>query len=201
MRLPPPRWTEPEHTLSAMNVVPTALPDVLILEPKLFGDERGFFYESFNQRVFDAAVGMHVEFVQDNHSCSHRGVLRGLHYQVPPHAQGKLVRAVRGAAYDVAVDVRKASPTFGHWVGAELSAANRLQMWIPEGFAHAFLALEDDTHFLYKTTDYYARDCERSIAWNDPAIGIDWRLPAGVAPVLALKDAVAPLLADASCFD
>jgi dTDP-4-dehydrorhamnose 3,5-epimerase len=138
-------------------------------------------------------------FVQDNHSCSKAGVLRGLHYQLPPHAQGKLVRVVKGSAFDVAVDIRRASATFGQWVGFELSAANQLQLWIPAGFAHAFLALQDDTHFLYKTTDYYARDCERAIRWDDPAIGIEWpELPAGVgAPLVAAKDAAAPLLADA----
>ena len=182
-----------------MQVTPTALPGVLVLEPKVFGDARGFFLESFNQRVFDAAVGAHVAFVQDNHSCSQRGVLRGLHYQLPPHAQGKLVRVVRGSAFDVAVDVRAGSSTFGRWAGVTLDAASQRQLWIPPGFAHGFLALEDDTHFLYKTTDYYARDCERSIAWNDPAIGIDW--PAtGAAPTLAEKDAAAPRLADADTF-
>ena len=182
-----------------MNVTPTALPGVLILEPKVFGDERGFFMESFNQRAFDAAVGASVVFVQDNHSCSQRGVLRGLHYQLPPHAQGKLVRVVRGSAFDVAVDVRKASVTFGHWLGVTLDATTQRQMWIPPGFAHGFLALEDDTHFLYKTTDYYARDCERAIAWNDPVIGVDWPLVGG-APLLADKDAAAPYLATADTF-
>ncbi len=152
------------------EVTPTALPGVLILEPKVFTDERGFFMESFNQRAFDAAVGQTVTFVQDNHSRSQRGVLRGLHYQLPPHAQGKLVRVVHGSAFDVAVDIRRGSPTFGRWVGVTLDATSHRQMWIPPGFAHGFLALEDDTHFLYKTTDYYARDCERAIAWNDPAI-------------------------------
>ncbi len=176
-----------------MNVTPTALPGVLILEPKVFGDERGFFMESFNQRAFDAAVGKAVTFVQDNHSCSQRGVLRGLHYQLPPHAQGKLVRVVRGSAFDVAVDVRKGSATFGRWVGMTLDAASHRQLWIPAGFAHGFLALEDDTHFLYKATDYYARDCERAIAWNDPGIGIDWPL-LGSAPKLAAKDGAAPTI-------
>ena len=182
-----------------MNVTPTALPGVLILEPRVFADERGFFLESFNQRAFDAAVGHAVAFVQDNHSRSQRGVLRGLHYQLPPHAQGKLVRVVRGSAFDVAVDVRKASVTFGHWLGVTLDATTQRQMWIPPGFAHGFLALEDDTHFLYKTTDYYARDCERAIAWNDPAIGVDWPLVGG-APLLADKDAAAPYLATADTF-
>ena len=182
-----------------MQVTPAPLPGLLILEPKVFGDERGFFLESFNQRAFDAAVGHSVSFVQDNHSCSQRGVLRGLHYQLPPHAQGKLVRVVRGSAFDVAVDVRKDSPTFGRWFGMTLDAASPRQLWIPPGFAHGFLALEDDTHFLYKTTDYYARECERAIAWNDAALGIDW--PAlGSAPLLAAKDAAAPPLAQADTF-
>ena len=136
--------------------------------------------------------------MQDNHSCSKAGVLRGLHYQLPPHAQGKLVRVVQGAAFDVAVDIRRQSPTFGQWFGTELNAENRRQLWIPAGFAHAFLALQDETHFLYKTTDYYARDCERAIRWDDPALAIDWPLPAGMkAPLVAAKDAAAPLLAQA----
>ena len=182
-----------------MSIAVTALPGVLILEPKVFGDERGFFMESFNQRAFDAAVGVHVEFVQDNHSRSQRGVLRGLHYQLPPHAQGKLVRVVRGSAFDVAVDVRRGSPTFGRWAGVTLDAQRHQQLWIPAGYAHGFLALEDDTHFLYKTTDYYARECERAVRWDDPALGIDWPL-AGQAPRLAAKDAHAPGLADAETF-
>ena len=182
-----------------MKVTPTALPEVLIVEPKVFGDERGFFMESYNQRAFDAAVGRHVEFVQDNHSCSARGVLRGLHYQLPPHAQGKLVRVVRGSAFDVAVDIRRGSPTFGRWVGVTLDARDHKQMWIPPGFAHGFLALEDDTHFLYKTTDFYARECERSIVWSDPAIGIVWP-DASRAPMVAAKDAAAPPLASAETF-
>ena len=182
-----------------MRITPTALPGVLILEPRVIADERGFFMESFNQRAFDAAVGQAVSFVQDNHSCSQRGVLRGLHYQLPPHAQGKLVRVVRGSAFDVAVDIRRGSPTFGHWVGFTLDAVDNRQMWVPAGFAHGFLALEDDTHFLYKTSAYYARDCERAIAWNDAAIGIEW--PAlGSSPQLAAKDAAAPCLADAQTF-
>jgi dTDP-4-dehydrorhamnose 3,5-epimerase len=177
-----------------MQVTPTALPGVLILEPKVFADERGFFLESFNQRAFEAAIGHAVTFVQDNHSQSRRGVLRGLHYQLPPHAQGKLVRVVRGSAFDVAVDIRPGSTTFGRWAGATLDATGHRQMWIPPGFAHGFLALEDDTHFLYKTTDYYARACERAIAWNDPTIAIDWPLPKGMAPRLAPKDAAAPTI-------
>ena len=182
-----------------MNVTPTALPGVLVLEPKLFADERGYFMESFNQHAFEAVIGQSISFVQDNHSSSARGVLRGLHYQLPPHAQGKLVRVVHGAAFDVAVDIRKGSPTYGHWCGATLDAVRHQQLWVPPGFAHGFLALEDDTHFLYKTTDYYARDSERAIAWNDPAIGIDWP-DLGTPPALAAKDAAAPLLAQAETF-
>ena len=188
-----------------MRLEPTALPGVVVVEPAVFGDERGWFMESFNEARFEAglkALGLPAprRFVQDNHSCSHAGVLRGLHYQLPPHPQGKLVRVVKGSAFDVAVDIRRGSPTFGQWVGVELSAANRRQLWIPEGFAHGFVALEDDTHFLYKTTDFYAKDCERSIRWDDPAIGIAWPLPAGAAPRVAPKDAAAPLLADAELF-
>lgn len=182
-----------------MKATPTALSGVLILEPKVFGDERGFFYESFNQRTFDEAVGERVTFVQDNHSRSQRGVLRGLHYQLPPHAQGKLVRVVQGSAFDVAVDIRRGSPTFGRWAGVTLDAASHRQLWIPPGFAHGFLALEDDTHFLYKTTDFYARECERSIVWNDPAIGIQWP-DVGVTPLLATKDAAAPPIECAEVF-
>jgi dTDP-4-dehydrorhamnose 3,5-epimerase len=181
-----------------MKVTRTAIDGLLILEPKVFGDERGFFLESHNKRVFDNALGLEMHFVQDNHSRSSRGVLRGLHYQLPPHPQGKLVRVVQGAVLDVAVDIRRGSPTFGQWVAAELSADNRRQMWIPEGFAHGFVALENGTRFLYKTTDFYARDCERAIRWNDPAIGIDW--PDALQPRLAAKDAEAPLLADAETF-
>ena len=189
-----------------MNVklTPTKLKGVVLVQPAVFSDDRGWFSESFNEARFSAALIELGEpapprFVQDNHSCSKAGVLRGLHYQLPPHAQGKLVRVVKGAAFDVAVDIRRGSPTFGQWVGFELSASNQLQLWIPAGFAHAFLALEENTHFLYKTTDYYARDCERAIRWDDPAIGIEWpELPAGVgAPLVAAKDAAAPLLADA----
>lgn len=183
-----------------MKIEATALPGVVTIEPSAFGDDRGWFMESFHQGKFEAglrALGLTPPrpFVQDNHSVSKAGTLRGLHYQLPPHPQGKLVRVVRGAAYDVAVDIRPGSPHFGRWVGVELSAANRRQLWVPEGFAHGFLALEDETHFLYKTTDVYAKDCERSIRWDDPAIGIAWPLPAGIArPLLAPKDAQAPLL-------
>ena len=182
-----------------MRVTPTALPGVLILEPKVFADERGFFMECFNQRAFNAAVGQAVTFVQDNHSRSQRGVLRGLHYQLPPHAQGKLVRVVSGSAFDVAVDIRRGSPTFGRWYGATLDAASHRQMWIPPGFAHGFLALESDTHILYKTTDYYARGCERTIAFCDSTIGIAWP-ELDCALLLAAKDAAAPMLADAETF-
>jgi dTDP-4-dehydrorhamnose 3,5-epimerase len=182
-----------------MQVTATAVPGVLMLEPRVFGDDRGYFFESFNQRAFDAAAGKHVEFVQDNHSRSSRGVLRGLHYQLDPRAQGKLVRVVRGSAFDVAVDIRRGSAHFGRWVGATLDAKSQRQLWIPPGFAHGFLALEDDTHFLYKTTDYYAKDCERAILWNDPDIGIVWP-DLGMTPLLASKDAAAPLLAQAETF-
>jgi dTDP-4-dehydrorhamnose 3,5-epimerase len=186
-----------------MKLVPTALPGVVVVEPTVFGDERGWFYESFNEARFQAAlddIGLPParRFVQDNHSCSKAGVLRGLHYQLPPQPQGKLVRVVRGAAWDVAVDIRPGSPSFGQWVGTELSAENHHQLWIPEGFAHGFVALQDDTHFLYKTTDVWAKACERAIRWDDPAIGIRWPLPHGVAvPLVAPKDAAAPRLADA----
>jgi dTDP-4-dehydrorhamnose 3,5-epimerase len=182
-----------------MKVTPTELPGVLILEPRVFGDARGFFMESFNQRAFDAALGVHVDFVQDNHSLSQRGVLRGLHYQLPPHAQGKLVRVVRGSVFDVAVDIRRGSPTFGRWVGAVLDAKVHRQMWVPAGFAHGFLALEDDTHFLYKTTDFYDQASERAVAWDDPALAIAWPLQ-GATPILAPKDAAAPRLASADLF-
>jgi dTDP-4-dehydrorhamnose 3,5-epimerase len=189
-----------------MKLVPTELPGVVLIEPAVFGDDRGWFMESFNAPRLDAALrelGLPPApgFVQDNHSCSQAGVLRGLHYQLPPHAQGKLVRVTRGRAWDVAVDIRRGSPTFGRWTGAELTADNRHQLWIPPGFAHGFVALEDDTHFLYKTTDVYARDCERAIRWDDPALAIAWPLPPGLAPRLAPKDAAAPVLADAEVFE
>jgi dTDP-4-dehydrorhamnose 3,5-epimerase len=189
-----------------MKLIPTALPGVLIVEPAVFGDERGWFSESFNEPRWEAALAAAGEplprrFVQDNHSCSKAGVLRGLHYQTAPRAQGKLVRVVQGAAFDVAVDIRRSSAHFGRWVGVALSAQNKRQLWVPEGFAHAFLALEDDTHFLYKTTDTYSKDNERSIRWDDAQIGIVWPLPAGVpAPLVAPKDAAAPLLAEAEVF-
>lgn len=157
-----------------MNVIKTAIPEVLIFEPKVFGDERGFFFESFNHLLFEEAVGYQVTFVQDNHSKSSEGVLRGLHYQLPPHTQGKLVRCVAGEVFDVAVDIRKKSPTFGQWVGVHLSGENKRQLWIPEGFAHGFVTLTETAEFLYKTTNYYAPMSDRCIAWNDSSIGIKW---------------------------
>ena len=182
-----------------MKLVPTAIADVLIVEPSVHDDARGWFMESFNEARFHAALAARGlpaprAFVQDNHSCSRRGVLRGLHYQRAPRAQGKLVRVVRGAAFDVAVDIRRGSPTFGRWAGAELSAANRRQMWIPEGFAHGFLALEDETHFLYKTTDYYDQPSEGAILWSDPDLAIDWPGEPGRF-IVSEKDAAAPRLA------
>lgn len=183
-----------------MKVTPTAIDGVLVIEPRVFGDERGFFLESFNQQAFDAAVGAHVAFVQDNHSRSGRGVLRGLHYQAAPHAQGKLVRVTQGAVFDVAVDIRKGSPTFGRWVGVELTDANHRQLWLPPGMAHGFLVTSERADFLYKTTAYYAPDAERCIAWNDPAIGITWPAP-GLPPVLSARDAAAPTLAAATATD
>ena len=183
-----------------MKIERTAIPDVLRIEPKVFGDERGFFMESFNQKAFDDAVGHHVAFVQDNHSRSAKGVLRGLHYQLPPHAQGKLVRVVSGAVFDVAVDMRRSSATFGQWVGDELSASNHRQLWIPPGFAHGFLVLSDTADFLYKTTDYYAPQSERAVCWGDPRLAIAWP-DIGAAPTLSAKDAVAPQWADAAAFE
>lgn len=180
-----------------MKAIPTPLPDVLILQPNVFGDERGFFLESFNERSFRDAVGSEVHFVQDNHSRSRYGVLRGLHYQIR-QPQGKIVRVVAGRVFDVAVDLRKTSPTFGRWTGAELSADNHRQLWIPPGFAHGFLVLSPSADFLYKTTEYYAPEHERSVAWNDPAIGIAW--PQEVAPVLSARDKAATALRDAEVF-
>lgn len=181
-----------------MNVIHTAIPDVVILEPRVFGDHRGFFMESFNQAAFNQAIGDRVDFVQDNHSRSRRGVLRGLHYQIQ-HPQGKLVRCVRGAVFDVAVDIRKSSPSFGKWVGVELSEENHRQLWVPAGFAHGFLVLSDTADFLYKTTDYYAPAHERSLRWDDSSLGIEWP-DCGSAPQLSEKDAAAPELADAEVF-
>ena len=183
-----------------MRVVATAIPDVLIFEPKVFGDDRGFFMESFNQKIFDEAVASHVEFVQDNHSRSSKGVLRGLHYQIQ-QPQGKLVRVASGSVFDVAVDVRRSSPSFGEWVGVELSAQNHRQLWVPEGFAHGFLVLSDSADFLYKTTDFYAPGYERAIAWNDSSVGIEWPGLIDCLPVLSSKDADAPQLARAEVFE
>ncbi|RYF53395.1 MAG: dTDP-4-dehydrorhamnose 3,5-epimerase [Comamonadaceae bacterium] len=181
-----------------MKITPTAIADVFILEPKVFGDERGFFMESFNQKAFDEAVGHAVHFVQDNHSRSTKGVLRGLHYQIQ-QPQGKLVRVTRGAVFDVAVDIRRSSPTFGQWAGVELSESNHRQFWVPPGFAHGFLVLSDSADFLYKTTDYYAPAHERSLAWNDPALGIEWP-DIGMAPVLSGKDAAGLRLGESETF-
>jgi dTDP-4-dehydrorhamnose 3,5-epimerase len=180
-----------------MNVIETPLAGLLVLEPKVFGDERGFFFESFNARRFAELTGVTAPFVQDNHSRSVKGVLRGLHYQIQ-QAQGKLVRATAGAVFDVAVDIRKSSPTFGQWFGVELSADNKRQMWIPPGFAHGFTPLTDSAEFLYKTTDYWAPEHERCILWNDPAIGIDWHLDG--APTLSPKDQAGKPLAEAEVF-
>lgn len=181
-----------------MLVRPTALPEVLLFEPKVFPDDRGFFMESFNREAFSQAVGRDVDFVQDNHSLSARGVLRGLHYQLPPHGQGKLVRAVVGEIFDVAVDIRRSSATFGRWIGVRLSAENRGQLWIPEGFAHGFLTLSERAEVLYKASTYYAPASERSLAWNDPSVAIEW--PDTLTPLLSPKDAAAPTLADAEVF-
>ena len=176
-----------------MNVISTAIEGVLILEPKVFGDARGFFMESFNQKAFNDAVGHEVVFVQDNHSRSSKGVLRGLHYQLPPHAQGKLVRVTQGSVFDVAVDIRQGSVTFGQWVGVELSGDNHRQLWLPPGMAHGFLVTSESADFLYKTTDYYAPAAEGCVLWSDPALGIEWP-DVGMAPRLASKDADAQLL-------
>jgi dTDP-4-dehydrorhamnose 3,5-epimerase len=181
-----------------MNIQSTAIPDVVIIEPKVFGDERGFFYESFNAAQFANLTGSQVQFVQDNHSKSAKHVLRGLHYQIQ-QPQGKLVRVVAGEVLDVAVDIRKSSPTFGQWVGVILSADNKRQFWVPAGFAHGFIVLSDSAEFLYKTTDYYAPQFERSILWNDPALAIDWGI-GDAEPLLSAKDKSALLLADAEVF-
>lgn len=181
-----------------MNVIRTAIPEVLLLEPKSFGDARGFFFESWNQRVFDEAAGQPTAFVQDNHSRSAKGVLRGLHYQLQ-QPQGKLVRVVAGEVYDVAVDLRRSSPTFGRHVGERLSAENKRMLWVPAGFAHGFLVVSEFAEFLYKTTDYYAPAHERSLLWNDPALGIDWPL-AGLLPQLKPNDANGKPLAEAETY-
>lgn len=180
-----------------MNIVETKIQGLLIIEPAIFEDDRGWFMESFNQQKFEAALLDQNQpvpnFVQDNHSFSNKGVLRGLHYQIAPHAQGKLVRVVQGRAWDVAVDIRKDSSTFGQWVGVELTEQNHKQFWIPAGFAHGFIALEDNTQFLYKTTDYYSKECERSIIWNDETLAIDWKLEEGIELRLSDKDQLAEL--------
>ena len=181
----------------AIQVTATSLPEVKIIEPKVFGDERGYFFESFNAREFAEQVAANVEFVQDNHSRSVKGVLRGLHYQIQ-HAQGKLVRVVEGEVFDVAVDIRRSSPTFGKWAGVVLSARNHRQLWVPPGFAHGFVVLSDAAQFLYKTTDYWFPEFERSIVWNDPGIGIEW--PIDFEPVLAAKDAAGKTLNEAECY-
>ena len=181
-----------------MKSTPLSIPDVIVFEPRVFGDDRGYFYESFNQRLFEEATQQSVQFVQDNHSRSCKGVLRGLHYQLAPKAQGKLVRVIQGEVFDVAVDLRKNSPSFGQWVGETLSAENRKQMWIPAGFAHGFLTLSESAEFLYKTTDYYSPQHERAIAWNDSQINIQW--PLDTAPTLSAKDLQARHLAEADIF-
>lgn len=181
-----------------MKATPLAIADVLLIEPKVFGDERGFFFESFTQTRFDEAVGREVNFVQDNHSKSAKNVLRGLHYQIN-HPQGKLVRVVAGEVFDVAVDLRKNSPTFGTWIGEILSAENKKQLWVPEGFAHGFLVLSESAEFLYKTTDYWYPEYERCIAWNDPALNIQWPLP-NAAPTLSAKDSDGKYLTAAEVF-
>ena len=173
-----------------MKVIETKIPGLLIIEPRVFGDERGFFFESYNEKAFNEATGIAPRFVQDNHSKSVKGVLRGLHYQLPPRAQGKLVRVVQGEVFDVAVDIRQGSPTYGQWVGEVLSADNKKQLWIPPGFAHGFLTLSDTAEFLYKTTDYWSPEHERAILWNDATLNIDWPLN-GMQPTLAAKDAAA----------
>jgi dTDP-4-dehydrorhamnose 3,5-epimerase len=180
-----------------MKVTPLAIPDVLLIEPQVFGDDRGFFFESFNQERFEKAVGKKINFVQDNHSKSVKNVLRGLHFQIQ-QPQGKLVRVVQGSVLDVAVDIRKSSPTFGQHVVVELSSENKRQIWVPEGFAHGFLVTSEAAEFLYKTTDYWAPAFERSILWNDPEIGIAW--PAGITPALSAKDQVGSLLREAETF-
>lgn len=168
-----------------MNIIKTAIPDVLIFEPKVFGDDRGFFYESFNQQQFEQAIGRSVNFVQDNHSKSKKGILRGLHYQTE-NTQGKLVRVISGEVFDVAVDLRKSSPTFGLWVGVYLSSENKRQLWVPEGFAHGFYVTSDEAEFVYKCTDYYNPAAEHSIVWDDPKVGIEW--PIDITPILSEKD-------------
>ena len=182
-----------------MHAIPLAIPDVILFTPKVFGDDRGFFYESFNAKVFSESTGLRPTFVQDNHSRSVKGVLRGLHYQLPPHAQGKLVRVAQGEVFYIAVDIRRSSPTFGKWVGAVLSAENKNQLWIPPGFAHGFVTLSDTAEFLYKATDFYSPASERCIAWDDPEVGIDW--PINLTPSLSGKDQLGVALASAEVFE
>ncbi len=182
-----------------MDVKKLAIPEVILFTPRVFGDDRGFFFESFNTQVFEQATGLQADFVQDNHSKSQRGVLRGLHYQLPPHAQGKLVRVVQGEVFDVAVDIRQSSPHFGQWVGEVLSAENKYQLWIPPGFAHGFITLSETAEFLYKTTDFYAPQAERSIIWNDPRIAIQWHFNG--TPLLSAKDQQSVPLTQATVFD
>lgn len=177
-----------------MQIIKTEIPDVLIFEPKVFGDDRGFFFESFNQKIFEEAVGHKVDFIQDNHSKSTKGVLRGLHFQLPPFAQAKLVRCIVGEVFDVAVDIRKDSPTFGKWVGVRLSAENKRQLWIPEGFAHGFLVISGNAEFVYKTTNFYSPEHDRGILWDDSSIGIEWDIDTD--PILSTKDMRQPLLHD-----
>ena len=183
-----------------MKIIDTLIPEVKIIEPTVFGDERGFFFESFHQSRFEQAIGYAVNFIQDNHSRSVKGVLRGLHYQLSPHAQAKLVRCVQGEVFDVAVDIRRGSASFGKWVGVHLSAENKRQLWIPEGFAHGFVTLSESADFLYKTTHYYAAQSERAILWNDPELAIDWPL-AGITPQLSAKDMQAKSFRMADLFD
>jgi dTDP-4-dehydrorhamnose 3,5-epimerase len=182
-----------------MQATRLSIPDLVVFEPKVFGDERGFFFESFNQKIFEEATGLKREFVQDNHSKSQKGVLRGLHYQLPPMAQGKLVRVTQGEVFDVTVDIRKNSPTFGQWVGEILSAKSAKQLWVPEGFAHGFITLSDTAEFLYKTTNYYSPEHERCIAWDDKTVNITW--PEGVAVHLSAKDKIGKTFVDAEVFD
>jgi dTDP-4-dehydrorhamnose 3,5-epimerase len=184
-----------------LKVTPTALPEVMIVEPRVFGDTRGFFFESFNAKAFEQATGVATNFVQDNHSRSARGVLRGLHYQIR-QPQGKLVRVAAGRVFDVAVDLRRSSPRFGQWVGVELTGENHRQLWVPAGFGHGFVVLSESADFLYKTTDYYAPEHERAVVWNDAQIGVEWPLAELDRPVaLSAKDAAAPRLADAELFE
>jgi dTDP-4-dehydrorhamnose 3,5-epimerase len=183
-----------------MNVISTSISEVLVIEPKVFGDNRGFFFESFNHKNFNQVTGLDVKFVQDNHSRSAKGVLRGLHYQIR-QPQGKLVRVVRGQVFDVAVDIRRSSPSFGQWVGVELTEDNYRQLWVPPGFAHGFYVLSDTADFLYKTTDYYLPGLERSLLWNDPTVAVSWPIQADVSPIVSAKDKIAPKLTDAELFD